>query len=235
MLASAQAAPEPTAANINGIHLFSHVPEEIKREAEGLLQIEDLAAGERIGRRICDARCACFVIRGQVRVSHVTPGEREVLLLERGAGEFLGLFETGELNDPRLQLRAAEDTRVAFININDLQWLLERRADLSVQLMYHGRQVISALAERLVERSTMKVHHRIYAELLRLAGDDGSSAPQRVSRLPKQSDIAVRVGTQREAVTRELSRLEREGVITRCDGALVIEKPTWLREAIANC
>ncbi|HEY8276660.1 MAG TPA: helix-turn-helix domain-containing protein, partial [Methyloceanibacter sp.] len=64
----------------------------------------------------------------------------------------------------------------------------------------------------------------IQAELLRLANlapQEGNSA--RVASAPTHSEIASRISTHREAVTRELNRLARLGLIERKGNALVVK------------
>ncbi len=83
--------------------------------------------------------------------------------------------------------------------------------------------LVRLLCERVVEFSTLGVKNRIHAELLRLAQkhmqDDNSAA---ISPVPTHADIASRVSTHREAVTRELNHLAHAGVIERRSGVLVI-------------
>jgi DNA-binding MarR family transcriptional regulator len=67
------------------------------------------------------------------------------------------------------------------------------------------------------------VRRRIYAELLRLGRkarkDDVASV---ISPPPTHAELAARVSSHREAVTRELNRLETEGFLERRRGAIVI-------------
>jgi len=59
--------------------------------------------------------------------------------------------------------------------------------------------------------------------LLRLARDQELDADKAViTPVPTHADIASRVSTHREAVTRELTALARDGLIERGDGVLVI-------------
>ena len=60
------------------------------------------------------------------------------------------------------------------------------------------------------------VSNRIHAELLRLAANAGHEDGQALlSPAPSLSDIANRVSTHREAVSRELSRLASIGLLRR--------------------
>jgi CRP-like cAMP-binding protein len=76
----------------------------------------------------------------------------------------------------------------------------------------------------LASMPALAVNNRIQAEILRLASlapKDGKSA--RIAPAPTHGEIASRVSTHREAVTRELNRLARIGLIERKGGALVVK------------
>ena len=92
------------------------------------------------------------------------------------------------------------------------------------------------LSERVFEFSTLTVNNRIQAELLRLAlahlRDD--EAPAVIAPAPTHAEIANRVSTHREAVTRELSRLTQAGVIERHSGKLVVLDLPRLRRMVEN-
>ena len=92
---------------------------------------------------------------------------------------------------------------------------------------------IRALTTRVYEFSTLAVSNRIQAELLRLA----SLAPRagkgaRIAPAPTHTEIASRVSTHREAVTRELNRLSRTGLIERAESALVVNDVERLAEMV---
>jgi CRP-like cAMP-binding protein len=67
------------------------------------------------------------------------------------------------------------------------------------------------------EFSTLVVQNRIQAELLRLAtlGEARGTTKVVLSPSPTLADIADRVATHREAVSRELSRLAKLGLVRR--------------------
>jgi len=56
--------------------------------------------------------------------------------------------------------------------------------------------------------------------LAKEAGVQGNMA--RIQPAPKHSEIASKISTYREQVTRELSALAKQGLLQRADGALVI-------------
>jgi len=82
---------------------------------------------------------------------------------------------------------------------------------------------VRVLDNRVLEYSSLNVRQRVYSELLRLARPDGDGGRRGlISPPPIQADIAARVSTHREAVVREMKRLERDGLLERRRGALVL-------------
>ena len=74
----------------------------------------------------------------------------------------------------------------------------------------------------MFEFSTLTVSNRIHAELLRLAGGDAGKQNAVISPPPRHAEIASRVSTHREAVTRELNVLARAGILKQEREALHI-------------
>jgi CRP-like cAMP-binding protein len=92
---------------------------------------------------------------------------------------------------------------------------------------------VRMLTNRVNEFTTLDVRHRIYSELLRLSRPEAARATERViSPPPVHADIAARVSTRREAVAREFKALEREGLMERRRGAIVLTDPEKLRRSI---
>jgi Crp-like helix-turn-helix domain len=81
----------------------------------------------------------------------------------------------------------------------------------------------------------LAVNNRIQAQVLRLANlapQEGKSA--RIVPAPTHFEIASRIGTHREAVTRELSRLSPIGIIERQGGTLAVRDVAWLYGSRGN-
>src|SRR5262249_5502620 len=79
--------------------------------------------------------------------------------------------------------------------------------------------------QRVVEFSTLPVRSRVHAELLRLArisARDPDRTTAVIAPAPTHAEIASRISTHREAVTRELNELVRAKVIEKRGSALVI-------------
>ena len=89
----------------------------------------------------------------------------------------------------------------------------------------HYHCEVRRLSERVFEFSTMVVRNRIQTELMRLAAEAGKTQGEAVlspAPAPSLSDIADRISSHREAVSRELSRLTSIGLLIREHGDLKI-------------
>jgi CRP-like cAMP-binding protein len=83
---------------------------------------------------------------------------------------------------------------------------------------------IRELTTRVYEFSTLAARYRIQAELLRLG--DLATRQGKVANMfpaPTHADIASRTSTHREAVTRELNRLSKLGILEQKNRVLVIK------------
>jgi CRP-like cAMP-binding protein len=112
---------------------------------------------------------------------------------------------------------------VAFLAASHFEALLLKHPAMAHAALRHLGAEVRRLTERVLEFSTLMVQNRIQAELLRLAADAGHCDGQALlSPAPSLSDIADRVSTHREAVSRELSRLGSVGLLRRERGDLRI-------------
>ena len=95
------------------------------------------------------------------------------------------------------------------------------------QLATHVRR----LTTRVFEFSTMAVRQRLRAELLRQAmpgaGDSAAIDP-----VPTHAELASRISTHREAVSREMAWLEGRGLVAKKGKALVIPDVARIRALI---
>lgn len=92
---------------------------------------------------------------------------------------------------------------------------------------------LRAMSGRVGELGALNVRTRVHAELLRLARPDRDD-PRRavIVTPPNQSELAARINTRRETVSREINAMERGGLIERRRGAIVITDVLRLSAAI---
>jgi CRP/FNR family cyclic AMP-dependent transcriptional regulator len=173
-----------------------------------------------------------LVVSGAVRVVIQSAG-REVLLRQINAGEFFGELAAIDHVPRSSGIVAMMDVTIACMSAAAFRDLVHAHPDVCDQLLALLASQIRMLANRVNEFSTLDVRHRIYAELLRLSRPEpGNKSSAIISPPPVHSEIAARVSTRREAVAREFKALERECLIERRRGAIVLTDVDRLRRLV---
>jgi CRP-like cAMP-binding protein len=160
---------------------------------------------------------------GSVRIFKSSPGGREQVLSIEGPGGSVAELPVFDGGNYPASVVAIEDTVVLFVSKQDFQGLCLAHPEVALKVL----KVVGARLRRLVgiieELSFTTVRHRLSAYLLRLAQDQGKKVTQGVEViLPSNNqELAAQIGTVRELVSRNLSRLQMEGVLT-VDGRCLI-------------
>lgn len=165
-----------------------------------------------------------FLVAGRARVTIYSVDGRIISFRELTAGDFFGEYPAIDGGPRSASVEARTDCRIASASARAFTDLLKAEPNVAQALMRTLVQSIRGLTNRVYEFSTLAVNNRIQAELLRLARvathDDQSA---RIEPAPTHADIASRISTHREAVTRELNRLSKIGIIQRDGNALQIK------------
>lgn len=181
------------------------------------------APDQQIISREADDRDLCLIVAGRVRVTTYSAAGRQVTFRDIGAGDYFGEVAAIDGEPRSADVIALESTLVASMR-PVVFWRLAREEPLVAERMLRRlASLMRGLSERVIDLSTLGVQNRIYAELLRLAREAGvKDNVARIEPAPKHADLASRVSTYREQVTRELSALVKLGILERGDHALVI-------------
>jgi CRP/FNR family cyclic AMP-dependent transcriptional regulator len=119
------------------------------------------------------------------------------------------------------------------MSAGDFERIIREDAEVAVATLRLLTSRVRRLSERVYEFRSFAVQHRIHAELLRLAKATGTTHGEiTLSPAPTLADIADRVSTHREAISREMSRLGSLGLISREGGALRIPDISKLAELV---
>jgi len=215
---------------IRTVPIFSELPEE---------QIDAIA--RHVTRRPIQKDAVIFfenepgdtlyvVASGRVRVSILGDDGREVILSMLGAGDFFGEMALLD-NDPRSATTiAAEDSELLCLSRNDFDKVLRESPEMMMALIQvlttrlrHANQQISTLA-------LLDVYGRVAHLLVEMAQDEGRRLRDgRIAfRRSTHQEIANRIGTTRETVTRMLKDLQRQNLV-HIDGKEFVVGPDFER------
>ena len=165
-----------------------------------------------------------FVTRGTVRAVIYSGDGKEIIFRNLGPGEYFGEFAAIDRQPRCASIVALTRTTVAMMPACLFMELMTKHPDIGVTVATELVRLIRGLSERVVEFSVLNVQQRICAELMRLAnGRRRADNTAVITPPPPHAEIAGRIATHREAVTKELSRLERAGFIEKRKGAIEIK------------
>jgi CRP/FNR family transcriptional regulator, cyclic AMP receptor protein len=170
---------------------------------------------------------------GQVRVLIRTPAGKESILRDIRSGEYFGELAAIDGRPRSAGIAAVTDSVIARMPPAIFRGVVHAYPDVCDQLLVLLACQIRMLANRINEYGTLDARTRIYAELLRLART-GQSGEAIISPPPTHAELAARVSSHREAVTRELNNLTRAGLLGRRRGALVLLDPAHLASIVAE-
>ena len=192
-----------------------------------------VAAGTLVMRPESELECVYFVVDGRIRLYRLAPSGEEVFQGELGPGDCLKCPKILFQHECHGFAEAIVDTTLEVLS-KPLFDQLRRDSMLFNQILV--RELSDQMADldrRLYEYSVMPMRSRLHAELLRISRRrrDGALI---ISPLPTHQDLARRIGSQREAVTKDLRQLERDGVITRSRAVIRIVREEVLRREIAE-
>jgi CRP-like cAMP-binding protein len=174
-----------------------------------------------------------FVCAGAVRVLIYSKSGREVILADMAKGSYFGELAAIDGRPRSAGVLAVTDAVIAAMPGRVFMDVLRANPDVTLHVLRQLAARIRALDNRVVEYSTLNVRQRVFSELLRLSQPDPEDVRCGIlSPVPTQSEIAARVSTHREAVAREMKLLEREGLLQRRRGTLMLADVPKLMERL---
>jgi CRP/FNR family cyclic AMP-dependent transcriptional regulator len=159
-----------------------------------------------------------FLLSGKARVVIYSSEGKAVVFRDLTAATMFGEIAAIDRRPRSASVEALEPCTIASLSAESFEKLILEEPSVALATLHHLAANVRRLSERVFEFSTLLVQNRVHAELLRLAGEVSRGDEVVLSPAPSLSDIASRISTHREAVSRELSRLAAIGLLRR-DGA----------------
>ncbi|HEX8871682.1 MAG TPA: Crp/Fnr family transcriptional regulator [Candidatus Acidoferrum sp.] len=184
-----------------------------------------------------EACAGLFIVHsGAVKIFKVAPSGREqVLGIERAGNSIaeLPVFDGGAYPASSV---AAEESVLVFVRRDDFQALCLQHPEVALKVLRVVGRRLRGLVGIIEELSFTTVRQRLIGYLLKLARLSASgkqSGKQKVElALPvSHQELAAELGTVRELVSRNLSRLQAEGLIKLQARSIVIPDLSALQAA----
>ena len=172
-----------------------------------------------------DPCAGLYVVQsGNVRIFKSSVGGREQVLSIEGPSSSIAELPVFDGGNYPASAQAITDSTLLFFSRQDFQALCLQHPEVALKVL----RVVGGRLRRLVgiieELSFSTVRHRLIALLVRLSKAEGSRNGDAITlTLPmNNSELAAQIGTVRELVSRNLSRLQAEGLIQMDNRALQI-------------
>jgi len=159
---------------------------------------------------------------GHIRIFKSSSGGREHVLSVDGPGSSVAELPVFDGGNYPASVAAIDDATLLFMSKQDFHALCLAHPQVALKVL----RVVGARLRKLVgiieELSFTTVRHRLASFLLRLAQTEGKHTRDgtEVTLPASNQELASQIGTVRELVSRNLSRMQSEGIL-KIDGRTV--------------
>ena len=166
-----------------------------------------------------------LIVSGRVRIYVPTEEGQEVSVIFYGPGGMFGEMALVDQKPRSATAEAMEDTTVLAMSSTRFYQHLQGNYQIALNLMQLLSGRLRATTDQMRAMASLDVSRRTIQALLRLAGQQGSPAPEgiRLGRLTQQ-ELASLVGSSRESVNRALRALARKGLVAVLGGQIVVRR-----------
>jgi len=183
-------------------------------------------------------RCAglFLVASGKMRIFKLSVSGREQMLAIEGPGSSFAELPVFDGGNYPAAAAASEDAELLFISRKDFQNFCREHPDVALKVI----AVVGGRLRRLVgiieELSFTTVRQRLIALVLQLTEREGTRGKEGIHLELKKShqDFAAELGTVRELVSRNLSRLQAEGYLEVEGRKLVVRDIAGLKRELTS-
>ncbi|RZK00239.1 MAG: Crp/Fnr family transcriptional regulator [Novosphingobium sp.] len=209
------------------------LPETLGAELEPHARLVTLRSGQIVIGHQDRTTDVFVVLEGTLRVELYSLNGREISLADLGPGELFGEFAAIDEQPRSATVTATGACALACISAETF-----RRVALGTPAHadWLARRLVGRIrlqTERIFELNALAVRSRLHCELLRLSLDAGVANNEAiVTSAPTHAQLAARIGTHREAVTRELQYLQKAGIAVQQGRELRINDVNELAEIV---
>jgi len=196
----------------------------LKTEAE--IRYPD--AGQAIISQDDDSNQVFIILNGEARVELLAESGHEIWIDTLKPGAILGEIAALTAVNRSSNIFADTNMTLAVYPAKKFIDLLEIHAALGLCLSRTLAERVYHTTQRMFALSALSAPGRVYAELLRMAEKMTSGTHQIIKPTPSLTELAQRINTTRETVSRAVSGLERRGLLKRTEHGFELIDPDQL-------
>ena len=210
------------------IPLFAEIPESALASLVGLTSRRRFAKDKVVFFENEEGDSLFMIREGRIKVTILGDDGREIILTVLGPGDFFGEMALLD-NEPRSATAiAVEDSELLSLQRSDFQSALHENAAITGALIRVLSDRLRKANHQISTLALLDVYGRVARLLLEIAREEGKRLRdgRMAFRRPTHQEIAHRIGTTRETVTRMLKDLERQELI-RVEGREIVLAPDF--------
>ena len=213
--------PETLPRRLKTVDLFAELDDDELAQVAQLVRTRFVRRGESVVTHQDDTRDVYFVLSGAVRVTIYSQDGRFVTFRELEVGGSFGELAAIDGEPRSANVVAAEEVSVGLMSAGNFRNVVSRYPSVSLATLRKLAALVRSLSERVGE-GVLPVPVRICRELIRLGEHTRQGRGAVLRPAPRRAELASRVNTHREAVSRLFSELARVGLIRKGEGEIVI-------------
>ncbi len=208
---------------VAGVPIFRVLPPTGLEELGTALRHRHYDRGEAVAVAGDPVEHLLVVARGRLKLVHSTAGGREQVVRTLEPGEFLGELALFTPVRHEGDLIALEATDVCLVPRQSVQALLRRHPEMAIRLVEVLAQRLAAAEQLIADLGLRDVTQRLASELLRESARGTPGLEGVRVRMPVPwAEVALRLGTTPESLSRRLRALVEEGVIRQESARTVV-------------
>jgi CRP/FNR family transcriptional regulator, cyclic AMP receptor protein len=155
------------------------------------------------------------IARGKVRIFKTSVNGREQVLALNGPGDTIAELPVFDGGPYPASASAMEDAEIAFISRRDFHAYCLEHPEVALKVLAQVGARLRRLVGIIEELSFTTIRQRLIAMLVKLAQSQGAKTDRGIEfQLPStHQELASQLGTVRELISRNLMRLQAEGLL----------------------
>lgn len=141
---------------------------------------------------------------------------------------------SGETETSSVEARALAESVIGWLSLSDLQEIVRQEPHVVLEIQRRLAQEVNELYARLAEQAHLGTRGRLVQLLIDLGQKYGraNSRGLLIDLKLTEQELAEMLGCSREWVSKQISVLQRRGLILHCRGETVIRDEAGLKQLI---
>jgi CRP/FNR family transcriptional regulator, cyclic AMP receptor protein len=171
------------------------------------------------------------VVTGEVKISAPAADGREIVLAMMGEGEVFGEIALLDGSDRTADATAVTNCTLLVLHRRDFLPFLNAHPGVAIRLLRVVCRRLRRTTEQVEDLLFLNLPSRLAKKLLHLGGANDERPRDRATIIRQsQREIGNLVGLSRESINKQLSRWQKDGLLTLRDGMIVLDDLDALRQ-----